>query len=358
MYSNYRGFLYNGLTSDYLPVGQVDGYSANLTAGVTYTLDVISATEPLDMSLAGPQGIIRTFTFVQAGTLFTYTAPVSGQYGIGIDTAMGAPGSYAMTTNSFLIAPAPVVATPRLAAPPDFDIAYYLAHNPDVAAAGVDPVLHYESSGWKEGRNPDALFNTNYYLARNPDVAAAGVDPLLHYETIGWKEGRDPSDNFSTSAYLLHNPDVAAAGIDPLAQYLHNGIVEGRMIFVANPHGVGPQDPLVDNTYYFAQNADVRAAGINPFTDYETNGWHEGRNPDALFNTAYYLQQNPDVKAAGMDPLLHYEQFGWKEGRDPSADFSTDKYLAANADVRAAGMDPLVHYLDCGIHEGRAIYHA
>ncbi|WP_428493714.1 Ig-like domain-containing protein [Rhodopila sp.] len=239
----------------------------------------------------------------------------------------------------------------------EFDAAYYLANNPDVAAAGVDPAEHYATIGWKEGRNPDAFFNTDYYLNQNPDVAAAGIDPLTHYETIGWKEGRDPSSLFSTDAYLQANPDVAAAGIDPLQQYLEFGAPEGRMAFIAQPHGVGEQNPLVDNTYYFAQNPDVRAAGVNPFTQYDTFGWHEGRNPDALFNTNYYLQQNPDVAAAGVDPLLHYEQYGWLEGRNPSPDFSTTAYLNANPDVKAAGVNPLVQYEEFGIHEGRAIFH-
>ena len=82
-----------------------------------------------------------------------------------------------------------------------------------------------------EGRNPDALFNTTYYLQQNPDVAAAGVDPLLHYEQFGWLEGRNPSPEFSTTLYLNANPDVKAAGVDPLVQYEEFGIREGRPIF-------------------------------------------------------------------------------------------------------------------------------
>src|SRR5687768_12574680 len=58
-------------------------------------------------------------------------------------------------------------------------------------------------------------FDAQYYLFHNPDVAAAGVDPLLHYNTVGWQEGRDPNAWFDTSGYLAHNPDVAAAGINP-----------------------------------------------------------------------------------------------------------------------------------------------
>jgi len=243
------------------------------------------------------------------------------------------------------IGPAP---TPKA----EFDAAYYLRNNPDVAAAGVDPLKHFNQYGWKEGRNPDALFNTQYYLNQNPDVAAAKVNPLTHYETNGWKEGRDPSVNFSTAAYLKANPDVANAHIDPLQHYIDYGSREGRMSFAAQPHGVGAQDLLVDNAYYFSKYSDVSVSGVNPFTDYDTAGWRQGRNPDALFDTNYYLQHNPDVKAAAIDPLLHYEQYGWKEGRDPSAQFSTSKYLAANADVKAAGLDPLVHYEQHGIQEG------
>lgn len=199
-------------------------------------------------------------------------------------------------------------------------------------------------------------FNASYYLNQNPDVAASGIDPLTHYETYGWIEGRNPSAVFNTNQYLAANPDVAAAHVDPMLQYINYGQKEGRMTFLAPPQAIGPQNPLVDNAYYYAQNPDVAAAGVDPFAHYDAAGWHELRNPDALFNTAYYLQQNPDVAAAGIDPLVHYEDFGWKEGRNPSPEFSTNRYLAINPDVAKAGIDPLVHYEMFGKAEGRQIF--
>ena len=307
-------------------------------------------------------------------------------------------------------APAPVSAP---AGNPLFDTTYYLANNPDVAAAGVDPYTHFHFTGWHEGRNPDALFNTNYYLAQNPDVAAAGIDPLVHYDTQGWKEGRNPAPAFDTNAYLNANPDVKAAGVDPLAEYLATGAAEGRDIYAVSATVSGPTspptsapvtapislpnsagDPVFDAAYYLAKNPDVAAAGVDPYTHFhytgwiegrspsalfdtnyyqaqnpdvaqahidplehfENQGWHEGRNPDALFDTNYYLAQNPDVAAAGIDPLVHYDIQGWKEGRNPSAAFDTNAYLNANGDVRAAGVDPLAQYLSTGAAEGRAIY--
>jgi serralysin len=124
-----------------------------------------------------------------------------------------------------IVAPAPHIAANG------FDYSFYLAHNPDVAAAGVDPFLHFETIGWKEGRNPNALFDVKGYLAAYADVKAAGVNPLDHYDQAGWNEGRDPSTAFDTGDYLAHNPDVAAAHVDPLVHYLQSGIQEGRHAF-------------------------------------------------------------------------------------------------------------------------------
>ncbi|HWX49081.1 MAG TPA: Ig-like domain-containing protein [Roseomonas sp.] len=234
---------------------------------------------------------------------------------------------------------------------PGFDKAYYLAHNPDVAGAGIDALTHYQSFGWQEGRDPNAFFNTDFYLNQNPDVAAAHVDPLLHYLQHGAAEGRDPSIAFDSSAYLEANQDVATAGLNPLVHYLMFGQVEERAVSAATPHATGPQDPLVDATFYYNTYGDVAALGLDPTSHYEQYGWHEGRDPNAYFDTSYYLTTYDDVARAGIDPLQHYEEFGWKEGRDPSTAFDTSYYLEANVDVADAGMNPLQHWLEYGINE-------
>ena len=242
---------------------------------------------------------------------------------------------------------------------PLVNAAYIDAERPDVAAAGVDPTLWYDTFGWKEGTNPNPYFDTNYYLSQNPDIRAAGVNPLQHFEAFGWKEGRDPSLLFSDSKYLAANPDVAAAGMDPLLHYEEYGHNEGRIAFLTG--GAAPADPLVNTAYYDAQLGATliptgTAAAQQAAYSYETTGWTKGLNPDAFFNTQYYLSHNPDVAAAHIDPLLHYETSGWHEGRNPSAQFSTNKYLAAYADVKAAGIDPLLHYVEYGQAEGRTAF--
>ena len=49
---------------------------------------------------------------------------------------------------------------------------------------------HYRDTGWREGRDPSLLFDTTLYLIHNPDVAAAGVNPLEHFLQFGRAEGR------------------------------------------------------------------------------------------------------------------------------------------------------------------------
>lgn len=71
-------------------------------------------------------------------------------------------------------------------------------------------------------------FDRAYYLAVNPDVGAAGGDPLGHFLAHGWREGRDPNARFSVVEYLNDNPDVAATGANPFAHYLRSGRAEGR----------------------------------------------------------------------------------------------------------------------------------
>jgi O-antigen biosynthesis protein len=79
-----------------------------------------------------------------------------------------------------------------------FDGDWYLTQYPDVARAGLNPLLHFISFGAAEGRDPHPLFDTSWYLKQNPDVAAANMNPLEHYLKYGAAEGRAPGP-------LVHN---------------------------------------------------------------------------------------------------------------------------------------------------------
>lgn len=74
------------------------------------------------------------------------------------------------------------------------------------------------------------LFDPTYYLAQNPDIQAAGVDPAAHYLQYGAAEGREPSAQFSGSAYQQLYPDVVLSGINPLVHFLRYGQLVGRQL--------------------------------------------------------------------------------------------------------------------------------
>jgi hypothetical protein len=70
-----------------------------------------------------------------------------------------------------------------------FDPAYYLEHNEDLRG---EPELlkHFILYGGAEGRAASAAFDSRAYLRRYPDVAAAGLNPLVHFLESGRDEGR------------------------------------------------------------------------------------------------------------------------------------------------------------------------
>lgn len=59
-------------------------------------------------------------------------------------------------------------------------------------APTTDAAAHYGECGWREGKDPNPSFSTEWYLATNPDVAAAGMNPLRHFLQYGRLEGRTP----------------------------------------------------------------------------------------------------------------------------------------------------------------------
>jgi len=106
------------------------------------------------------------------------------------------------------------------------DESYYLEQNPDVAATGRNPLLHYLLAGAAEGRNPNEFFDTGFYLFHNPDVVRAGVNPLAHYLRAGAREGRDPSPHFNTKYYVASNPETGT--MNPLVHFLRFGLKQKR----------------------------------------------------------------------------------------------------------------------------------
>ena len=111
---------------------------------------------------------------------------------------------------------------------PLFDTAYYCRFNPDVIAAGANPLVHFLASGGSEGRRPHPLFHSWHYRHLVPALKDSKENPLLHYLRQGWREGFDPHPSFNGNYYLNDNPDVAYSGQNPLVHFVLKGLVEQR----------------------------------------------------------------------------------------------------------------------------------
>lgn len=246
-----------------------------------------------------------------------------------------------------------------------FDADWYLRAYPDVAAAGLDPLLHYLQSGWREGRSPAADFDGVFYRMTVSAPVAPDLCPLVHYNRAG-RAANAPRSRDEALAGTPFRPDPA-------------------QVVAAHP---GLAD-LFDAGHYLTRYPDAQHSGLDPLAHYLTHGWQEGRNPSAGFDTAFYRERFMSGDAADICPLLHYHLYGraaalpptrreaMERGRalaagqgDPALDllgslsgevkaallapfFSPALYLAAYPDVARSGSDPYWHYISIGWREGR-----
>jgi len=60
------------------------------------------------------------------------------------------------------------------------------------------------------------LFDGDFYLATNPDLQSAQVDPLLHFLEHGWREGRRPCSRISQTEmnFILNLKDEISNPLD------------------------------------------------------------------------------------------------------------------------------------------------
>ena len=105
------------------------------------------------------------------------------------------------------------------------------------------------------------------YLSANPDVAAAGVNPLAHFDAIGWQEGRMPSLDFDPAQYLAANPDVAAAQCRSAAALSAVRRQEGRQPFApteCSPRAASTTSSTCSTIRTSRRRASIRCSTSRP----------------------------------------------------------------------------------------------
>jgi glycosyltransferase involved in cell wall biosynthesis len=230
-----------------------------------------------------------------------------------------------------------------------FSVHKYFWKYADVWTSGVNPLIHYLRTGQAEGREIVAAegsrkkvqqrlsdlewtarvkleFDQAFYKKMYPSVRGL-KDLFAHYCTTGWLEGRDPNAKFSVRQYLQRHRDVQDSGQEPFYHFIRYGIYEGRKTFpsdaVPEPepslNSLGPSDDEIlrrdfDEKYYRSTYPEL-ASIEDCFQHYMTLGWKEGRNPSSEFDTLFYLKNEGDIREAGINPYKHYVLHGKREGR-------------------------------------------
>jgi GT2 family glycosyltransferase len=171
----------------------------------------------------------------------------------------------------------------------------------------------------------EGLFNEKFYIINNIDLIAECFDPYNHFFAYGWKEKRNPSAIFDTSYYLEHNKDVAQSGVNPLEHYVLSGRSEGRS---KNRIEQDIKDiraaELLDDDWYLSEYAELKKFEIEPCRHFCKFGWKEGKMPNPFFETDWYVQkikkhtieglseQGKDKEYLTENPVIHW----LKKGRE------------------------------------------
>ena len=235
---------------------------------------------------------------------------------------------------------------------PWFDAGWYLAQNPDVAAAGADPFEHYLTSGTAEARTPrpDAtilrgsqLFDGNFYLIAGPDVRETGRDPLDHFCTDGWHEGRKPNAYFDPPWYIARHLAGVPRPVNPLVHYVLWG------------EAMDLKPILWFDTGWYRRRYGL-TPGTSPLAHYLQHRRGQAHSPTPHFDVDFYMAQYGHLVGTNRDPFAHYLRHGSTEDLNPAATFDAAAYRRRfmgrasrhfSESMPLSRQNPLVHFLSC-----------
>lgn len=167
------------------------------------------------------------------------------------------------------------------------------------------------------------LFDSKFYLGKYKDVEEAGVNPLYHYLTSGWREKRWPNPCFDPAFYLMYFPE-SERDKDALKLYIsRNQIIKGR------PH------PFFDIRFYIENNSDLEDK--EPLTHFLTIGVKEKRKHCEFMNFCGleifdYLNLNRVKKYLVNEmthPILEYDIIPWQSKNEAQQQTNISVYFSS-----------------------------
>lgn len=125
----------------------------------------------------------------------------------------------------------------------------------------------------------EKLFDSEFYALTNSDINLPNGNYFQHFCQFGWREQRDPNALFSINEYLRLNPDALQIDINPLFHYIASG----------GTYDVGG---IFDATYYLERYAEVRASDLTPLEHFIFYGLRNGMQPSCNINPSAFLTKD------------------------------------------------------------------
>jgi hypothetical protein len=243
-----------------------------------------------------------------------------------------------------LLDPSRTIATPQFASENEFDREFYLAQNPDVARAGIDPYSHYAQYGFNEGRaandkqtfatEDERLLEVFREIALDPVLGAQlkAENPMLWEQVTPLQ--RRPDEAISTERIRAGDfGTVKVGGVDvPILNARAVDNILGRNQFgeVGDfSHGRGNLTRDLgwsSNSFSNRIARGAEAIGVTAIRDGEGNVSYQGldeaaklvgvdpskfqdKQVQATFKTNQYDESGNLVQKAG-DPIFDTDEFG------------------------------------------------
>jgi len=206
--------------------------------------------------------------------------------------------------------------------------------------ANIGTVARYLATPVAERPVLSFYFDPGFYRETNPDVAAAEVDPLLHFIESGLPEMRAPHPLVDIKYILTQDSGLLGdpPGIELLVDLLE--------------YDLAIPSPYFDPAHY-RNELGTSAPGNALLRHFLTIGMWGRHRPNPWLDLYWYAEFHGDVGKDPYSALRHFVQTGDAEGRAASPGFDGRQYLLRNPDVAEAGASPLRHFITQGRAEGR-----
>jgi glycosyltransferase involved in cell wall biosynthesis len=239
---------------------------------------------------------------------------------------------------------------------PYFDRGFYLSTNQDVLAHNVNPLRHYFTHGWREGRNPSKTFDTNFYINMYLKDSGYTDCPLLHYAQLPEKNiftnGAEffSHQNLTSEALLAQNFPMLLKLIglrpDAVDDLIANVSLNRYLLLMFSA-----------DAYRSAKPDFASLSNSELLIRYIAFDFLNGMSPGPLFNGAFYAAQ---LSAHDLPPLerekpafAHWLKYGVRRRVSPTPLYSDEAYLSLNKDLVTYPGWLFDHFLEHGLKEER-----